>query len=202
MNIACFSSSKALIPRAEETRTWSRRKQPRNEHHCKRCWTIAILYLLFPCIHPCVSTKQAKCRRVKWPEIFLPNSPYKRNKVIGILAKSFELGIVPRKNQRGPAKTHLSDDESTWLLSFLHRPDISYITPGWIDCVYTGKVNGEKIYAPKRYLLWSLRDLIEIANASSEVKPLANITGQNIEHTLPSMFEKDLLFSQLYSSIC
>ena len=44
---------------------------------------------------------------------------------------------------------------------FLDRPDISYITPGRKDVVYLGRTGREK-----RYILWNLKDLHEIANGN------------------------------------
>ena len=64
----------------------------------------------------------------------------------------------------------LNDEEREWLIEFLDRSDISYTTPGRKDHVYVGKINGEKQYQQKRYLLWKLRDLHEIADGT-------NITG-------------------------
>lgn len=41
-----------------------------------------------------------------------------------------------------------------------------HINPGRKDYVYTGKVNGKRTYAEKRYLLWTSRDMLDFINES------------------------------------
>ena len=41
---------------------------------------------------------------------------------------------------------------------------MTYMNPGRKDHVYTEKINGEKVYEQKKYLLWSLRDACEAIN--------------------------------------
>ena len=40
------------------------------------------------------------------------------------------------------------------------------MNPGKKDNVYVGKVDGERRYEPKRYLLWPMRDILNILNMS------------------------------------
>ena len=47
----------------------------------------------------------------------------------------------------------------------MDRPEISYMKPGKKDH-YTKKVNGEKSHGQKRYLLWPLRDILDMLNGS------------------------------------
>ena len=70
-------------------------------------------------------------------------------------------------DNKGRPKKELDPDEERWLLEFLDRPDISRQTPGRKDTVYIGKLNGERQYKQKRYLQWTLRELIEIVNGSA-----------------------------------
>ena len=74
------------------------------------------------------------------------------------------------KAKRGKKKDELIDEELEWLKEFLDRPDISYMNPGKKDHVYVGKKNGVKVYEQKRYFLWKIRDLHEIANGRSVIK--------------------------------
>ena len=73
------------------------------------------------------------------------------------------------QNKRGRKKDELNDEEREWLIEFLDRSDTSYTTPGRKDHVYVGKIKGEKQYQQKRYLLWKLRDLHEIANGTTVI---------------------------------
>ena len=74
------------------------------------------------------------------------------------------------QRKEGKKKDELSDEELKWLKEFLDRPDISYMNPGRKDHVYVGKKDGVKVYEQKRYLLWKIRDLHEIANGSSGIE--------------------------------
>ena len=44
---------------------------------------------------------------------------------------------------------------------------MSYANPGWTNNVYVGKVNGEWQYLLRQYLLWLLRDLLEVVNGKN-----------------------------------
>ena len=68
----------------------------------------------------------------------------------------------------GRAKNELTESEKEWLKNFLDKPDITYVTPGWKDHRYVGKVDGKSQYVQKRY--WTLNDLLNIANGSSLIK--------------------------------
>ena len=62
-------------------------------------------------------------------------------------------------------------------------------SPGRKDNVYIGKVDGEKVFKQKLYLLWNIRDVLDIANGSGKIK---------VPDTFFRKFEKALTFSQLY----
>ena len=85
----------------------------------------------------------------------------------------------------------LSVEQEDWLIQFLDRPDISRQTLGRKDHVYIGKVKGERQYLQKRYLLWTLNEILEIANGSK----LSDVQSD----TCLSEFERKLTFRQVYS---
>jgi len=64
---------------------------------------------------------------------------------------------------------------------------MTYTNPGRQDNVYIGKVDGERKYLPRQYLLWTLRDLLDIINGT--------------ESNFQSTFSEKLTFSQLYDFI-
>ena len=75
-------------------------------------------------------------------------------------------------------------------MSFLECPDISYCKPGRRDTIYCGKnENGEKVYKPKHYLLWSLKKVVDMFNNEHDF----NITYYNLQKLLK--IEKHLLLS-------
>ena len=72
----------------------------------------------------------------------------------------------------------------------MDRPEISYMKPGKKDH-YTKKVNGEKSHGQKRYLLWPLRDILDMLNESDI----------SVGDSLKDMFEKELSFTLFYKFI-
>ena len=46
----------------------------------------------------------------------------------------------------------------------MDHPDLSMMNPCKKDNFYVGKVDGEKRYEPKRYLLSPIRDILNILN--------------------------------------
>ena len=74
-------------------------------------------------------------------------------------------------------------------------PDNSSQTPGCKDTVYAGKLNGERQYKQKRYLQWTLQEILEIVNGSSEVQ-------QTIDESFPARFENKIVaFRMLYNFV-
>ena len=106
--------------------------------------------------------RSTKIRSLKKAESALPKSPSKRKEIVKKLATS-ELRWK-FQSRRGRKKNDLNEEQREWLLEFLDRPDISTQTPGRKDHVYCGKENGEKKFLQKRYLSWTIRELLEIAN--------------------------------------
>ena len=95
------------------------------------------------------------------------------------------------KAKRGKKKDKLSDEELKSLKEFLDRPDISYMNPGRKDHVCIGKKDGVKVYEQKRYLLWKIRDLHEIANGGSVIEEAGG-------DSLSNAFGRPLKFALLY----
>ena len=113
------------------------------------------------------STRQAYQRSIKKAEKHLPFSPRKRLEVVGELAQKFKLRIkLPGK--RGRKNRTLTEDQENFLLDVFERSDMTYTTPGRKDNVYIGKIDGEKTFVQKRYLLWNLRDALNIINTGEK----------------------------------
>ena len=79
-------------------------------------------------------------------------SPRKRLEVFAGLAQKFEIRIKllwkrVRKNRI------LTEDQENVLSDVFERNDITYTNPGRKDNVYIGKINGEKTFIQKPYLL-------------------------------------------------
>ena len=106
--------------------------------------------------------RSTKSRSLRQAEKHLPQSPRKKNEIIKIIA-SKHLKINFRDKCRRKKKL-LGEQEEEWLSSFLDRPDISRQTPGRKDSVYKGKVDGIRQYKQKRYLQWTLRELLSMIN--------------------------------------
>lgn len=80
------------------------------------------------------------------------------------MAKNFTLRIALQPSNRGSKQQDVTDDERSCLREFLLWPDITYVTPGKNDQVYMRKVNGQKLFRQKKHLLWTLTDVLDIAN--------------------------------------
>ena len=52
------------------------------------------------------------------------------------------------------------------MIEFLSWSDMTYTNPGRQDNVYIGKVDGQWKYLPQQYLLWTLKDSMDIINGS------------------------------------
>ena len=86
------------------------------------------------------------------------------------MANKFKLRIKPTQSKAERPKNELAESEKEWLKTFLDKHDIRYITPGRKDYRYVGKVDGKSQCVQKRYLMWTLNDLLHIANGSSLIK--------------------------------
>lgn len=135
------------------------------------------------------STKQSLHRSLSRVSNFLPKSPHKKTEVIEKLAEKYKVKFNFKKSTRGRPRKDLKEEEKNWLIEFLARGDLTYTNPGRKDNVYIGKQDGERIYKQRLYLLWNLRDILEIANGTGKIE-IANSFNQT--------FDKLLRFSQLY----
>ena len=88
----------------------------------------------------------------------------------------------------------MSDDKKACLVEALGRSNLTYTNPGHADNVYISKIDGERQYLPRQYLLWSLKDLHYILNGTS-----ASI-GQ-APPNFQTAFSEKLTFTQLYDII-
>ena len=75
--------------------------------------------------------------------------------------------MLTSKKKQGRPENELSPEETEWLIKFMDRPDITYTNPGKKDQRYVGKENGKIKFVPIRYLLWTIRDLLDIINGCS-----------------------------------
>ena len=91
---------------------------------------------------------------------------------------------------RGRPRKELSEEKKDWIIAFRSRSDMTYTNPGREDNVYIGKVDGERKYLPRQYLLWTLKDLLDIINGS-----------ELHSSKFVSTFSENLSFYQLYDFI-
>ena len=110
--------------------------------------------------------------------------------VIGSLAKKYKMRINLAK-KRGRKYEDLTEEEVEWLKNYMERPEMTYINPGKKDNVYVGKIDGKSSFVQKQYLLWTLRDTLDIINGS-ELEGVPNETSFN------GRFDKVLSFERLY----
>ena len=103
------------------------------------------------------------------------------------LAKKFQLRILPQHSQsnRGRPKQDIDADKKFWLIDFLDRQDITLTIPGKSDQVYMGKINGKNVYDAKKYLLWTLNNLLPILNG-------CEVTGTQTEDSSMNEFGRKL----------
>ena len=70
--------------------------------------------------------------------------------------------------KRGQKYRTLREDHENFLLDVFECSDMTYTTPGRKDNVYIRKIDGEKTFVQKRYLLWNLRDALNIINTGEK----------------------------------
>ena len=103
-----------------------------------------------------------------------------------MLAIKHKLRINLQHNCGRPRK-ELNKKEKVWLIELLNRSDISLTNPGRKDHVHIGKIDDERKYKQKKYLLWPLREIVSITNFNKAV-----------DESFESKFNKKLTFSMLY----
>ena len=103
----------------------------------------------------------------------------------------------------------MSENQEDSLLEMLERPDMTYTNPGRKDNIYIGKIDGERCYVQKRYLLWNLRDALEILNGQEESfkvkfgEPLTFTKFyQFIKKKKQFIFQRDIPYTSCLCEIC
>ena len=74
----------------------------------------------------------------------------------------------------------------------LERSNIMYATSGWRSTVYVWVNGGKREYKQKQYLLWKLRDLLEIINGC-EIITIENLLS------FTEAFDYEVSFHQMYN---
>ena len=82
------------------------------------------------------------------------------------MANKFKLRIRLTLSKAGRPKNELTESEKEWLKNVLDKPNIN-VSPGRKNHRYNGKVDGKSQYVEKLYFMWTLSDLLNIANCSS-----------------------------------
>ena len=121
------------------------------------------------------SNKAVKGRSLKKACDAFHKSPRKRLETVQSLSKKFNLSINLATKKPGRPVNKLSADEIEWLLEFMERPDVTYTNAGRKDQRYIGKENGKSKFVLIRYLLWTLRDLLDMVNECSLIL-IASVT--------------------------
>ena len=86
-------------------------------------------------------------------------------------------------NKGGRPQRNHTEEQKQWLRKVLNHFDLSMINPDKKDNVYIGKVDGKRRYEQKRYLLWPMRDILNIFNMSDAEESYA----QAFDDKLPFM---------------
>ena len=74
----------------------------------------------------------------------------------------------------------------------MNWPDMTYATSGKKDYAFIGNFERQRYYKQRKYLLWSLRDTLSIANGGINAG-----TEMIADDSFESKFGKQLTFSQL-----
>ena len=112
------------------------------------------------------STKQSASWSLNKAPDHLPQNPRKEMEIIQGLASKYQIRIKDAQKLCDCPRKELSEEKKDWMIEFLSRSDMTYTNLGRQDNVYIGKVNGERKYLPRQYLLWTLKDLLDIINGS------------------------------------
>ncbi|KAJ8018751.1 hypothetical protein HOLleu_43072 [Holothuria leucospilota] len=103
----------------------------------------------------------------------MPRSPRKKT---AVLKKLFSNLTSDKKTKIGEdsmaaRRARKLTEAKRIAAEFLERSDISYTCPGQRDQVYCGKdETGERVYRPKRYLLWKYSEVLAMLNDELEIK--------------------------------
>ena len=106
-----------------------------------------------------------------------------------IIRKNLRIALYYKSRRK---KNELSEEEEKWIEKFLEISDITYTTPGRRDTVDVGMDGSKREYKQKRYLRWTLLDLLEIINGSKIISNKSFLS-------LPEAFEHELSCYQIYN---
>ena len=95
------------------------------------------------------------------------------------------------QNKIDRSSNFLTQAEIDWLKEIFDRRYITYTRPGMKDHKYLGKVDRERMFAQKWYLLWRMQDILGLLNL---------ISNEGVE-IFNSKFSKEIIFRQLYEFI-
>ena len=98
------------------------------------------------------STKQSRSWNLKKAVDHLLQSPRKKAEIIQSFISKYQIRIKMHKN-RGHPRKELSEEKKNWIIKFLSRSDMTYTNPGCQDNIYIGKVDGDRKYLSRQYLL-------------------------------------------------
>ena len=70
--------------------------------------------------------------------------------------------------KRGRKNRRLTEDQENFFLDVFELSDMTYTAPGRKDNICVGKVDGEKTFVQKRYLIWNLREALNITNTGEK----------------------------------
>ena len=77
---------------------------------------------------------------------------HKKAEVIEKLVEKYHVKI-PFNTKRGRPRIDLNEEEKKWFQTFLSRSKVSYTDPGSKDHVYVDKIDGERRFKQRLYLL-------------------------------------------------
>ena len=111
----------------------------------------------------------------------LPKSPQKKAQILSHLVSCLSPNTKAKVFCSSRMKISLelghpviSAELKERVIHFLERPDISYCKTGTADTVYCVKNNsGDKIYKLKRYLLWTIQDMVKLFNIENPLKKVS-----------------------------
>ena len=117
-------------------------------------------------------------RSVKRAQRSLPRSKEQREEVVKKLFVE-TIQATPRKKRLicrwvdKSEKARKNRFDEGLLTEFLSRPDISFVVAGRNNQVYMGKVDGKSVFAPKHYLMFTLKEILHLAKQDSELSNLS-----------------------------
>ena len=131
----------------------------------------------------------------------IPQTPEKKNVVLSKIVSSLSpasknkvFSDARKTVSPGSGRPSISPEKREVILNFLQRPDVSYCMPGRKDQVYCGIVNGEKVFKPKHYLLWTYKEIKHLFDEEHDFQlsyhSIQKIVSEE-KHLIPAKNAKD-----------